>query len=191
MLVVVAGVAADPSAWAAAALSVDAAQATAPQNLGTWSGGALATWEELVTAVATSGTYALAPGFSMQGFPGGRGLTLRKGVNVTILGQGAVLDASSRGQFFLIETGASLTLKDLTLRHGANTEVSGRHSCMPHSHTPTGGRVVVFTASAGLQGCTLTFGVCACACRMTAEPSIIGELSRPAAATSSATQQRR
>jgi hypothetical protein len=76
--------------------------------------------------MATSGTYILAPAFSMDGYTG-NSIQLKQGVDVTVLGQGAVLDASNQGRFFNIDSGASLTLKDLTLQHG-NGQVSGRRS---------------------------------------------------------------
>lgn len=98
---------------APAALSV--ANVTVLQNIPTWA--------HLAAAMATSGTYTLAPSFSMDGYSG-NGIHLNQGVDVTILGQGAVLDASRKGQFFNIDGGASLNLKDLTLQHG----VSGRRS---------------------------------------------------------------
>jgi hypothetical protein len=117
MLVAVgaAAAAADPSPRATAQAAV-----AAPQNL------VLASWASLANAAATSGTYTLAPSFSMSGYSGGNGLQLASGVAVTVLGQGAVLDASSKGRFFTIAQGASLTLKDLTLQNGE--AVSGRRS---------------------------------------------------------------
>jgi hypothetical protein len=91
-------------------------------------------WAHLATAMATSGTYTLAPGFSMVGYSG-TFITVRS--NVTVLGQGTVLDASKKGQFFDIGYGGSLTLKDLTLQHGFM--VSGRRSMhAPHSHSQRG-----------------------------------------------------
>ena len=103
------------------------AQATTPQN-SSGRGTALATWADLVTATATNGTYTLAPDFSMEGFSDGppcdpdsdypcRAINLTK-VDVTVVGQGAVLDAGKNGSFFYIASSASLTLKNMTLQNG-------------------------------------------------------------------------
>jgi hypothetical protein len=128
--------AADPSPRAAA----QAAVVAAPQNLSVWSGAGLATWGDLAEAARKSGTYTLVPGtsgtFNMDGYSGGDGIELANGKNVTVLGQGAVLDASKKGQFFNIAQGASLTLKNLTLQHGFS--VSGCCCCMPPSHSEGG-----------------------------------------------------
>jgi len=77
----------------------------------------VATWADLAAAVATSGTYTLAPAFSMDGFSASHGQGIGIEVDVTILGQGAVLDAKEAGTFFFVN-GASLTLKNLTLQNG-------------------------------------------------------------------------
>jgi hypothetical protein len=85
-----------------------------PSHAASRSGADVATWADLAAAVATSGTYTLAPAFSMDGFSRGQGIGIY--VDVTILGQGVVLDAKEAGAFFVI--GASLTLKNLTLQNG-------------------------------------------------------------------------
>jgi hypothetical protein len=109
MLAAVAGAAPDALSVGGARQVTAVTNVTALQNLPTWA--------HLATAMATSGTYTLAPGFSMDGYSGTR-IELTQGIDVTVLGQGAVLDASNKGKFFSIDSGASLTLKDLTLQHG-------------------------------------------------------------------------
>jgi hypothetical protein len=39
-------------------------------------------------------------------------------MQVTIVGKGAVLDASGKGQLFLIGQGASLTVESITMKNG-------------------------------------------------------------------------
>jgi hypothetical protein len=41
------------------------------------------------------------------------------GTNVTIHGNGAVLDAAQNGRFFSVSSGATLALDHLTLQHGS------------------------------------------------------------------------
>ena len=157
-----------------------------------WSGAPLKTWLDLATAMATSGTYTLVPGFSMNGYGGWMGV--QKGVNVTVLGQGAVLDASSKGHFFWIHSGASLTLKDLTLQHGSNV-VSGwtpQRACRTrirsageHPHGAAAGGSDLLWVRSLVDACA---GV-VCACRIMAEPWSMTGRSRPAAATLSATER--
>ena len=87
-----------------------------PSHAASRSSADVATWADLAAAVATSGTYTLAPAFSMDGFSASHGQGIGIGVDVTILGQGVVLDAKEAGTFFV--NGASLTLKNLTLQNG-------------------------------------------------------------------------
>jgi hypothetical protein len=128
MLVSLIGAGPSPQAAAAPLLSAlqlaPAAQAlpgvAAPLNLSAWSGAGVATWAGLAAAAATSGTYTLASAFSMDGYSNGSNqIYLATGHTVTVVGQGATLDASNKGRFFNIDIGASLTLKNMTLHHGA------------------------------------------------------------------------
>jgi hypothetical protein len=120
---------------APAALSVGGArQAAAVTNVTALQN--LPTWAHLAVAMATSGTYTLAPAFSMDGYSGTH-IELTQGVDVTVLGHGAVLDASSKGRFFFIDSGASLTLKDLTLQHG---NVLGQGNVSSERTSVAGGR---------------------------------------------------
>jgi hypothetical protein len=80
-----------------------------------------ANWTELHAACKYSGSYTL-PGtaFSMDGYDGsaeGKGVIhLDDNQTITIIGNGAVLDASKKGSFFFVASG-SLTLESITLQH--------------------------------------------------------------------------
>jgi hypothetical protein len=62
--------------------------------------------------------FTLATSFAMGGYTRHISIT----GDVTVLGNGAVLDAMAKGRFFDIRGYASLTLEDLTLQHGAVTD---------------------------------------------------------------------
>jgi hypothetical protein len=51
-------------------------------------------------------------------------IPIRAGTNVTIHGNGAVLDAAQKGRFFNVGSGATLALDQLTLQHGSGVDVS-------------------------------------------------------------------
>ena len=48
-------------------------------------------------------------------------ITVSAGTNVTIHGNGAVLDAAQQGRFFNVYSGATLALDHLTLQHGSGS----------------------------------------------------------------------
>ena len=58
---------------------------------------------------------ALAPDFTCDY---GSQITVSAGTNVTIHGNGAVLDASRKGRFFTVPSGAALALNHLVLQNG-------------------------------------------------------------------------
>jgi hypothetical protein len=57
----------------------------------------------------------LAPDFTCDY---GSQITVSAGTNVTIRGNGAVLDAAKKGRFFTVPSGAALALDHLVLQHG-------------------------------------------------------------------------
>jgi hypothetical protein len=61
-------------------------------------------------------------------------------MNVTIHGNGAVLDAAQQGQFFNVNSGATLALDHLTLRNGLSEAMKEARSTILEtllSKTPT------------------------------------------------------
>jgi serine/threonine protein kinase len=88
-------------------------------------------WTELGTVVNTitgsSLEITLATPFDTSDYKAQ--ITIRQGANVSILGHGAVLNASRTGYFFLVNTGAWLSLDSLVLRNGyAGSGSSGGNS---------------------------------------------------------------
>ena len=91
-------------------------------------------WAQLTAACGKHTTNAaavdivLAPGFSCGDFD----QSIKLGAStaaVTVHGNGHVLDAQGRDQFFDVEDGASLTLKNLTLRNGSSLGSGGAIYC--------------------------------------------------------------
>ena len=61
-------------------------------------------------------------------------ITVSAGTNVTIHGNGAVLDAAKQGRFFTVPSGAALALDHVVLQNGfADGEVS---ACLHDWHLP-------------------------------------------------------
>lgn len=81
-------------------------------------------WTQLKTASTVSGTYTLA-GRSFNCSDYDSQIVIGNGVDVTILGNGAVLDAARNGRFFQVNSGASLSLSSLTLQNGRWTDHGG------------------------------------------------------------------
>ena len=79
------------------------------------------TWTELDAACKVSGGISLKPGpFDMSGFKSLQFIVIAK-VAVTIIGNGAVLDAGKESLFFTLgEDQSSLTLESITLKNGFN-----------------------------------------------------------------------
>ena len=75
------------------------------------------TWTELATACAGNANIFLSASFSMAGYDGSN-IDLEYDQVITIVGNGAVLDASGKGRFFYLRSGASLTLESTTLQNG-------------------------------------------------------------------------
>jgi hypothetical protein len=77
-------------------------------------------WVDIETAVKGAGgceleielTLPFTSDYSSQ-------ITIATKTNITIRGNGAVLDASQKGRFFSVTPGASLTLYSLTLQNGS------------------------------------------------------------------------
>jgi hypothetical protein len=63
----------------------------------------------------------LAPDFTCDY---GSQITVSAGTNVTIRGNGAVLDAAKKGRFFSVTSGAALALDHLVLQNGFADRVS-------------------------------------------------------------------
>jgi predicted outer membrane repeat protein len=78
-------------------------------------------WIELGTTIKISagGTLeiTLAPDFNTSDYQ--QRITVPAGANVTIFGQGAVMDAARKGWFFDVPEGASLMLDSMTLQNGS------------------------------------------------------------------------
>jgi hypothetical protein len=86
-------------------------------------------WTEIRRVIPNSGsvTMTLAPDF---GCDYSSEIAIPTGTNVTIHGNGAVLDASQKGRFFTVPSGAALALDHLVFQHGF---VSG-HSVSARLH---------------------------------------------------------
>jgi hypothetical protein len=76
-------------------------------------------WTDLGKKIPPSGsaTIALDAAFNCSDYE--RKIVIPTGTNVTILGNGAVLDAAQKGGFFVVLRGAALALDHLVLRHGS------------------------------------------------------------------------
>jgi hypothetical protein len=87
-------------------------------------------WTEIRRVIPNSGsvTMTLAPNF---GCDYGSEIAIPAGTNVTIHGNGAVLDASQKGRFFTVPSGATLALDHLVLQHGY---VSGDNNVSARLH---------------------------------------------------------
>ena len=80
-----------------------------------------ATWTGLgtnITNIPSSGsaTFALGVDFDCSDYD--FEIRIPSGTNVTIHGNGAVLDAARKGRFFTVDSGGTLALDHLTLQHG-------------------------------------------------------------------------
>jgi hypothetical protein len=81
-------------------------------------------WTGIRKAIPSSGavTMTLAPGFTC-GYDSQ--ITVSASTNVTIHGNGAVLDAAKKGRFFIVPSGAALALDHVVLQNGfSNNDVS-------------------------------------------------------------------
>jgi hypothetical protein len=91
---------------------------------------AAGTWTEVRTAIQKNSTggsleITLADPFDTSDYEAE--IDIPVGASVTILGQGAVLDAAGKGRFFSVQAGASLALDSLTLRNGSSfSQVNGK-----------------------------------------------------------------
>jgi hypothetical protein len=74
---------------------------------------------ESITNIPSSGsaTFSLDVDFDCSDYASE--IPIRAGTNVTIHGNGAVLDAAQQGRFFNVDSGATLALDHLTLQHGS------------------------------------------------------------------------
>jgi predicted outer membrane repeat protein len=74
-------------------------------------------WTDLGKSIPTSGwaTITLDTAFNCDY---GSEIAIPTGANVTIHGNGVVLDAAQKGRFFYVNAGATLALDHLVLRHG-------------------------------------------------------------------------
>ena len=74
-------------------------------------------WTDIRKAIPSSGaaTMTLAPGFTCDY---DSQITVSASTNVTIHGNGAVLDAAKQGRFFYVPSGAALALDHLVLQNG-------------------------------------------------------------------------
>jgi hypothetical protein len=79
-------------------------------------------WTDLGKSIPTSGwaTITLDTGFNCDY---GSEITIPTGANVTIHGNGVVLDAAQKGRLFKVSAGATLALDHLVLRNGVAGEV--------------------------------------------------------------------
>jgi hypothetical protein len=79
-------------------------------------------WTDLGTSIkkipsSGSATFALDVDFDCSGYDSA--ITIPTGTNVTIHGNGAVLDAAQQGRFFNVGYGTTLALDHLTLQRGS------------------------------------------------------------------------
>jgi hypothetical protein len=127
--------AASATAAASAASSVASAEAAATL---------VASWTSLATQISAAGTtstaFVLSPQFACD-YPSvamAGEILIDAGAQITVFGDGAVLDASRNGRFFKVMPGGSLTLNDLTLKNG---------------RTSAGGSAVYCEGSLFVSGC--------------------------------------
>ena len=106
--------------------------------------GQISDWAGLLSQIdsAQHVTLSLSPHFSMGGYSGNTkqiGAWLVEQI-VTINGNGAVLDAAKKGQFFYVGPFGSLTLRSMTLKNGYYTDVEG--NCGGSIHLSNGGGAI-------------------------------------------------
>ena len=112
--------------------------------------GQISDWAGLLSQIdsAQHVTLSLSPHFSMGGYSGN---TKHIDGNhfeqiVTINGNGAVLDAAKKGQFFYVGPSGSLTLRSMTLKNGYYTDIEGH--CGGFIHLSNGGGAIqIFAGS--------------------------------------------
>ena len=71
------------------------------------------------TPSSGSATFALDVDFDCSDYVDFGEIPIPTGTNVTIHGNGAVLDAAQKGRFFTVSSGGTLALDHLTLQHGS------------------------------------------------------------------------
>ena len=104
-----------------------------------------AAWTGLGTSIKNipssgSATFALDVDFDCSDYVDFGEIPIPTGTNVTIHGNGAVLDAAQQGQFFNVNSGATLALDHLTLRNGLSEAMKEARSTILEtllSKTPT------------------------------------------------------
>ena len=87
-------------------------------------------WTELRALCEASGSIVLSASFDSADYDSSY-IDINNNRSISIVGNGAVLDARKKGNFFHVSSGSSLTLESITLQNGY--PVSERKVTTPHS----------------------------------------------------------
>ena len=85
-----------------------------------------ASWTDLDKAIPSSGLATIMLGSAFDCDYDSQ-IAIPAGTNVTIHGNGAVLDAAKKGRFFTVPSGAALALDHMVLQNGFTSGGGGLH----------------------------------------------------------------